>query len=223
MFNIISKRVLVLTIISLLLISVLTIWYLSEDIVPLAEAREEALKHLTLSSRTSVADEYKDGFPTCDRMGSYDRFTALQPADLSDEEIEEAIELYDECGQNFPDRRTFSYEKMKESREEMEANLESLRGISGSWRDRFLSVWRELDENLLTQAETFERLSEIQLEYWEVEHQLRQGDITPEGREERFGDLNREANIKLETMRDVVNELKELRERERDVWSEIAN
>ena len=193
-----------------------------EDFEGLSKTRDKAHTHLSASLRTAVAPEHGDLFKVCDEMGRYDRFTASQPADLSKKELEEALELYQKCGTNFPDRRMFSYQKMEESLVEMIEELDLLKTVSQSKKDNFVRVWGLIEESVFIQAEIFASFGNIQKSYWEAEYEFRLGEITFEEREERFGELNRIALDRRELMGSERENIDVLRSEEENAWMSIA-
>ncbi|MGM0629031.1 MAG: hypothetical protein ACQESA_01250 [Patescibacteria group bacterium] len=190
----------------------------------LSYARESALANLSLSSSSNVAPEYKEEIKRCERMDLYDRFNTMQPADMSKDELREAIEVAKECASYFPEKRRFSYKKMKNDLEDMENIIDSsLYVFNGSNKDDLVSVWYSIEDNLKTQSDTFEDLNQIQSKYWRVELSFREGELTPEERENKFGDLNREARHKMEQMNEAQEGLRELKKKEQRIWRSVAN
>lgn len=193
-----------------------------EDFEGISDIRDKAHAHLSASLRTAVTSEYEEMFKVCADMGLYDHFTSLQPADLSKEELEKAIDLHQRCGTNFSERRMFSYEKMKESVSQIMKELEFFETIDQSQKDDFVYVWGLIDESVNIQTEIFTSFGSIQIDYWEAEYGFRLGEITFEEREERFGELNRKAMRSRELMGSERENIDILRFEEYKIWRSLV-
>jgi hypothetical protein len=196
---------------------------INEEVKVLTEFRKEALNHLAFSSKTAVVPEFNDVFKRCDSMDRYDYFAVTQPAIMTKEELMEAIEVDKECGSYFPDRRSFSFEKMREFSEKMGESLKSslFGSIERLKKEELLNIWSSLERNLETQAIIFNELSRIQSDYWKVELSLRKGELSPDKREKEFGVLNNEARSSIEKMNNAQEELRKLKEKEQEVWDSL--
>lgn len=219
----ILRNTVIFTVLILSLVTIFFVRLISEEVKALTEYREKTLSHLAFSSKTAVAPEFNDRFERCDRMDRYDYFTATQPGDLSEDELVEAIDVGEECGSYFPDKRNFSFEKMREFSDKMRKILNSslFGSIEKSKKEEFLNTWNSLEVNLETQAFIFKELSRIQTDYWKVELSLRKGELSSDKREKEFGVLNDEARSNIEMMSKAQDELRELKEKEQRVWESL--
>ncbi len=218
------KNTVVITVLILSLVTIFFARIINNEVKVLTEIRKEALNHLAFSSKTAVAPEFSNIFKRCDRMDRYDYFAVTQPADMTEEELMEAVDLDKECGSYFPDKRSFSFKKMREFSDKMGESLNSslFGSVEKSKKEELLNIWSSLEINLETQAFVFNELSRIQSDYWKVELSLRKGELSPDKREKEFGALNNEATLSIEKMSKAQEELRELKEKEQRVWDSLV-
>ena len=68
-------------------------------------------------------------------------------------------------------------------------------------------------------ADIYNRLVDIQEQYWKIDLQKAQGEITSKEREEQIGTLNTEANTHLQDSEELADKLKEVRKAESIFWT----
>ncbi len=171
--------------------------------------------------RQLINSEYDHLFQDCSERARYDEYIDADSRYMSAGELTEALELHRTCGHFLSARSQFTIQLF-------EKNIEQLRMLatffSGPTDKKNASVvvtyWDDIFTLERERAIIFDRLIDIQEEYWRSDLDKALGAITSGEREAAVGALNFEANQRLAQSEELNDEIEEIRKRENIFWGE---
>jgi|GEM_PF-6568541 len=187
----------------------------------LTEVRQQAVELRSYAGRDAVPKEWRKEFSRCDKMGEYQELSARPPSELNNEELAQALDIHQECAFYYPNKREFSSRLLNRQIEKL--FFVSPKAISDEEKQaQMVNLWSEQAQILLTQAEYFRRLAEINGEFWQVEKEHQNGELTGERRNEQITELNQEARGLMEDRDRLGKKRRKLAEEEEELWHNLS-
>ena len=168
-----------------------------------------------------VEKEYPDLFIVCEEKSKYDSYINLDTRTMSDSELRDALRLHSLCGKLFSNKTnlTLGFFKIELNKLEQSANLLK-EGKDKRNALQIIDFWYTLYDLEQEHGQIYERLIDIQEEYWEADLNKVTAKDTASMREEKVGTLNLEANDKLTRINQIQIEIDRFKVAESTYWKE---